>query len=165
MNSIQTVTVPMESLAEVIVLQLGNGGRANLTVTGCSMLPMLRHRRDSVVLIPPDGHQKKGDIILYRRENGRYILHRIIAVSNDGYICSGDNQAMREPVTQEQIVGVVDGFTRKGKAYSMNAFGYRLYRAAWVELFFLRRCYLILRRRLGRLHRKYRKKQKVQIDV
>lgn len=150
----QTVTVPMESLAEVIALQLNTGGRANLTVTGSSMLPMLRHRRDAVTLIPADGRQKKGDVILYRRKNGRYILHRIIATEQDGYICCGDNQAVREPVASEQVIAVVDGFTRKGKAYKIDAPGYRLYTAVWVGLFPLRRYYISLRRRLGHLRSK-----------
>lgn len=154
----QTVTVPMESLAEVIALQLNTGGRANLTVTGSSMLPMLRHRKDAVTLVPADGRQKKGDVILYRRENGRYILHRIIALEWDGYICCGDNQAVREPVAQEQVIAVVDSFTRKGKVYKTDASGYRLYTALWVGLFPLRPYYIKLRRRMGRLRGKFQKK-------
>lgn len=155
----QTVTVPMESLAEIIQLQLDNGGKATLTVTGSSMLPMLRNRRDSVVLIPPS-RQKKGDIVLFRRENGRYILHRIISVTDNGYLCSGDNQWVLESVTGEQIVAVVDGFTRKGRTYTLGAPGYRLYQAVWVNLFFLRRYYIWVRRRLGRLRRRIRLRQK-----
>lgn len=150
----QTVTVPMESLAEIILLQLNTGGRANLTVTGSSMLPMLHNRQDSVTLIPADGKQKKGDVILYRRENGRYILHRIIAADREGYTCCGDNQAEKEPVSREQVIAVVDGFTRKGKVYTIDAPIYRLYTAVWVNLFVLRRYYIKIRRRLGRLRRK-----------
>lgn len=150
----QTVTVPMEALAEVIALQLEQGGRASLTVSGSSMMPMLHHHRDAVTLIPPSPRQNKGDVILYRRENGRYVLHRIIALAEDGYLCSGDNQAVREPVKQEQILAVVDGFTRNGRAYTCNTPVYRGYTALWVELFCLRRYYIAIRRRLGRLRQK-----------
>lgn len=151
----QTVTVPMESLAEIIQLQLEKGGKATLTVTGSSMLPMLREHRDSVILVVPS-QQKKGDIVLFRRENGRYILHRIISVTEDGYLCSGDNQAILESVSKEQIVAVVDGFTRKGRVYSLAEPGYRLYQAVWANLFFLRRPYIWVRRRLGRLYSRIR---------
>lgn len=147
----KTRTVPMESIVELIQLQLAHGQRANLVVTGSSMLPMLHHRRDSVLLAPAGTDLKKGEIILYRRENGKYILHRVIAVTDSGYICSGDNQVDREPVTQEQIIAVVVGFTRKGKFRQTDAFFYRLYTALWVELFPLRRYYLVIRRRIGRL--------------
>lgn len=154
---IQLCTIPMEALAELLSLQLRNGGRARLTVTGSSMLPMLRHRRDEVELIPVAGRQKEGDIILYRRENGQYILHRIIAVDEEGYICSGDNQAMREPVKPGQLLAAVSGFVRGGKQYTLNHPLYRLYTAVWVGLFPLRRYYIAIRRRLGRLYRRLRK--------
>ena len=60
MNTIPVITVPMESLVEVILLQLENGGRANLTVTGSSMMPLFYSHRDTVTLIPVEERQKKG---------------------------------------------------------------------------------------------------------
>ncbi len=139
-------------------MQMEKGGSADLTVTGWSMLPMLHNHRDHVTLIPPVGKLKKKDIILYRRENGQYVLHRIIDLEGDTYILSGDNQAMREPVQQSQIIGVVSGFTHKGKPLTMNNLGYRLYAWIWVELFCLRKGYLLVRRRTGRLFGKLRRK-------
>lgn len=147
----QTVKVPMEQLAQIIDLQLQNGGRATLTVTGSSMMPMLYHGRDSVVLVPVPARCAPGDIALYRRENGKYVLHRIIALEADGYICCGDNQAERERVEHTQLLAVVEGFVRKGKQYTLTHPGWRLYTWAQVRLFFLRRYYIALRRRLGRL--------------
>ncbi len=152
-----TKSVPMEALAEVVKLQLNNGGKATLTVTGSSMLPMLVSRRDSVVLIPP-GEEKRGDVVLFQRTNGRYVLHRIIELTGEGYICCGDNQAVRESVSKEQIVAVMDGFTRNGKYHHRDEAGYRLYQAVWVELFFLRRYYIWVRRRLGYMRRHTGKK-------
>lgn len=157
----QRKTVPMKELAEVIKLQLNNGGKASLTVTGSSMLPMLVNRRDSVILVPP-GNEKKGDVVLYQRANGQYVLHRIIEVTETGYIISGDNQAVREPVTKEQVVAVVENFVRGGKRYSMDAPLYRLYQTVWVELFFLRRYYFAIRHRLGKLRRIIKKNQTKQ---
>ncbi len=152
----QTVAVPMEALAQMIALQLQKGGRASLTVTGSSMLPMLSHCRDSVLLIPVPQRCKVGDIILYRRDNGKYILHRIISTDADGYICCGDNQAQRERVRHTQLLAVVDGFVRKNKQYTLDHPGYRLYTAVWVRLFFLRPGYIALRRRLARLRKRIR---------
>ncbi|MBO5838017.1 MAG: S24/S26 family peptidase [Clostridia bacterium] len=148
--------IPMQSLMQLLQVQLQEGGRANLTVTGYSMHPLLRNRRDSVVLVPP-GKQKKGDIILYRRESGQFVLHRIIQQEQQHYICSGDNQVMREPVTREQILAVVDGFTRKGKSYSLDHPGYRVYTWMWVELFALRKYYLFIRRHLARFMKHFRR--------
>ncbi len=149
-------TVPMETLMEVISLQLSNGGRANLTVTGNSMAPMLHHRRDAVTLIPVKGAQKKGTVALYHRPNGKYALHRIVAVTKDGYICCGDNQWEKEWVDQAQLVATVDSFCRSGRCYSINHFGYLVYKFFWVELFFLRPAYIAVRRSVGRICRKVR---------
>lgn len=156
MNIMETRTVPMETLMEVISLQLAKGGKANLTVTGNSMAPMLHHRRDGVMLIPVQGKQKKGAVILYRRENGKYILHRIVSVTENGYICCGDNQYEKESVAQAQLVAVVDGFRRNGKAYTLDHLGYQIYRVLWVELFFLRPAYIAVRRSVGRILRRLR---------
>ena len=143
----------MESLAELIRLQLKERGRASLTVTGDSMYPMLINCRDQVELIPVSYQQKEKDVILYRRDNGRYILHRIVALTRDGYICCGDNQSEKEYVRHDQLLAVVDGFTRNGKCYTLRNPSYQLYAAVWVGLFPIRRYLLALRRCLGRLRR------------
>ena len=150
-------TVPMETLVPLLQLQMENGGRANLTVTGYSMMPMLRNRKDTVELAKAEGVQKKGDIILYKRDSGAYVLHRIISVKNGGYICCGDNQYEREPVSVDQVLAVVTGFARKGRSYTVKDCAYRLYAALWVGLFPLRKSYIAVRRRLGRWRRNWKK--------
>ncbi len=147
----KTVRVPMESLIEVILLQLKNGEKANLTVTGYSMLPMLRQYRDTVQLMPIDGMLRPGDIALYRRDNGRYILHRVIRLTEEGYLFCGDNQAELEPVRQDQLIALVNGYTKNGKVRRLDGIGYGLYRFVWVQLFGFRKYYIRLRRSLGRL--------------
>ena len=83
---------------------------------GISMLPMLRQGLDSVVLSPVPGKLKKYDLPLYQRENGKYILHRIIGAGTT-YTCMGDNQFVEEPgIRQEQLLAVVTGFYR-GETY------------------------------------------------
>lgn len=146
--------ISMEALAELIRLQLKERGRASLTVTGDSMYPMLHNCRDQVELIPVSCRQEEKDVILYCRDNGRYILHRIVALTRDGYICCGDNQWKKEFVRHDQLLAVVDGFTRNEKKYTLHHVGYRLYAAVWVGLFPIRRHLLALRRCLGRLRRK-----------
>ena len=155
----ETVKVPMESLYEVILLQLQNGGKSTLVVTGVSMKPMLIEHRDSVLLTPVTEKPKPGDIFLYRRESGTFVLHRLVGIMPDGYLFCGDNQCVREKVTQDQLLAIVTGFIRKGKQYSLKNPLYRLYVFMCVRLFFLRRTYIRLRRRTGRLCRKIHKRR------
>ena len=138
----------------LLSVQLENGGNAGLTVTGYSMMPMLYNRRDSVTLVPVNGHEKKGDIVLYKRENGAYVLHRIIAEKTDGFICCGDNQYMRERVDRQQLIAKVISFVRNGKEVSVENKSYKCYVAIWVGLFFLRGIYIPVRRFFGKLTRK-----------
>ena len=144
--------VPMESLIEVILLQMETAGVADLTVTGSSMLPMLRPYHDTVRLKPVEGMLRPGDIALYRRDNGKYILHRVIRCAADGYLFCGDNQDELEPVGHDQMVALVVGYQKSGKARSMERPGYRLYSFLWVKLFVFRKYYIWLRRRIGRLY-------------
>lgn len=156
----ETVKVPMESLYEVILLQLQNGGKATLVVTGVSMKPMLVEHRDSVLLTPVTAKPKPGDIFLYRRESGSFVLHRLVGVMPEGYLFCGDNQCVRERVTQEQLLAIVSGFTRKGKQRSLKNPLYRIYVFMCVRLFFLRRTYIRLRRWGGRICRKMLKRRR-----
>ena len=150
----RTVKVPMESLYDVILLQLQNGGKANLVVTGVSMKPMLTEGRDTVILMPITADPVAGDIVLYRRDNGKFVLHRIIRVTPEGYLISGDNQYKLEDVSRQQMLAVVSAFVRKGRSHTLREPGYRLYRWAWVKLFWLRKPYIKLRRKLGRIYHK-----------
>lgn len=151
----QTVRVPMESLIQVILLQLETGGKANLTVTGYSMLPMLRQYRDSVLLEPVKGALQPGDIGLFRRDSGRYVLHRVIRQTPEGYLFCGDNQAKLEPVRRDQLIARVCGYIRKGKNHQLDETGYRLYCWLSLRLFGIRKYYIRLRRGIGCLRRRF----------
>ena len=48
------------------------------------------------------------------------------------YIFCGDNQFHKERgITDENIIGVVTAFYRKGKHYTDNSLSYRFYKSAW----------------------------------
>ena len=148
----------MEELWAVMLPQLTQGGSVQLTVSGCSMYPMLRDRMDTVVL-REDPDLRRGDLILFRRENGSFVLHRIVRVQNaDCWIVCGDNQHEPEVVTRTQVLAKMTEFVRKGKTYRTSHPGYKAYVAVWIWLFPIRRQLLALRRFLGRLRRKMRKK-------
>jgi len=148
---VRTQTISMENLVELLFLQLEHGC-ATLAVTGISMLPMLRHGKDLVRLEQLERSPRSGDVLLYRRESGQYILHRVVREEQNGNLwCSGDNQWEKEAVHPNQALAVVSAFCRKGKWYTVDHLGYRLYVWLWVGVFPIRKPILALRRRLGRL--------------
>lgn len=122
------------SMAELVPLfqeQLNAGRSVRFAPRGVSMLPMLRPGLDTVVLSPAPERLKKYDLPLYQRDNGHYVLHRVVEVG-ETYTCVGDNQFRLEPgIRREQIIGLVTGFRRNGRDYSMEHPGYRLYCRLW----------------------------------
>ena len=64
---------------------LERDGRLIYSSVGDSMLPMIRQGRDLLVIEKPAGRLKRYDIPLYKRDNGRYVLHRILKVRDKDY--------------------------------------------------------------------------------
>ena len=114
------------------------GGVVRLVVTGHSMLPTLVEKRDSVLLVKPN-KIKKGDIVLYQRKNGDYVLHRIVKKKNGIFYLCGDNQtAVEYPIYKEQIFGLVTGIVRKGKIIPVTDVKYRIASSVWTNFIKLR---------------------------
>lgn len=148
MSEIQTC---LKDLLPHIQKKLAAGEDIWIKPGGVSMLPMLHPDRDLVKLSPLPTKLKKFDLPLYRRDNGQFVLHRIIQVG-ETYTCIGDNQYVKETgVRQDQMIALVSAFVRKGREYSVLAPMYRLYCRVWSGTRFVRRGCRSLRYRLGRL--------------
>lgn len=107
------------------------GESVQFTPHGTSMRPTIYGGRDQVVLVALPEKLKKYDLPLYRRDNGQFVLHRIVKVGTT-YTCIGDNQFVYEQgVRRDQMLALVTGIYRKGKYYSTDGFGYRLYSRLW----------------------------------
>ena len=109
------------------------------TTVGVSMWPMLRNRRDRVI-IQPVGKERlsRFDLPLYKRPDGKYVLHRIIGVENGYYIIRGDNTYVKEKVPDEWIIGVMTEFYRGGRHIVANNKKYRSYIRFWNAIYPLR---------------------------
>ncbi len=148
--------ISMQEMGVIIKEQLAEGGLVKFTPKGNSMLPMLRNNIDTVTLKKCDGRLKKYDLPLYQRKDESYVLHRVVKVLDDGtYLMRGDNQLYTERgISDEDIVGVVVAFTRKGKEYTDNDISYKVYRFLWVNTNGIRKVCKPIRRILGRVKRK-----------
>ena len=141
----------MEDMVPLMAETLAQGHSVRFSPKGTSMLPMLRQGRDSVVLSPAPERLCKYDIPLYRRDNGQYVLHRIIDVG-ETYTCMGDNQFRPEPgIRPDQIIGVVTAFYRDDRRIPVTSPGYRIYCRLWHHTRPLRR---FIRRTIGWLRRR-----------
>lgn len=152
--------VAIDDVIDIMVEKLNSGGTVTFTPKGKSMLPMLRDGEDVVVLSKPSGRLHLFDIPLYRRSNGVYVLHRIVNFDADGsYVLCGDNQfTLEHGIKDSDIIGVVTAFYRKGKAYSVNSFSYRLYVNFWFYTRFFRHSYRFGVNKVSKLFGKGNKK-------
>ena len=149
----KTLSVNLDDVIPIIVDILAVGQTIRFSPRGVSMLPMLRQGIDSVVLSPLPETLKKYDLPLYRREDGKYILHRIIG-AGDTYVCMGDNQFTPEHgVKREQMIALVTGFYRGDKYHSVEEPAYKLYCRFW---HFSRSLRHFWRRGVRYLRRKFR---------
>lgn len=120
------------------------------TTAGVSMWPLLRHRRDTVVVEPCAGRLRVHDVPLYRRGDA-YVLHRIVEVRPDSYVICGDNCVEKERgVTDEQILGVLAGLYRDDRPVSLDSRAYRAYVRAWCALYPVRRIWKRARAKAAR---------------
>ena len=82
---------------------------------GDSMWPFLKNKKQTVIIDKAYSDINEYDVILYSRENGDNILHRVMQITDDGFVCSGDSQLVTENVKKEQVIGVMVGFYKKDK--------------------------------------------------
>lgn len=107
---------------------------------GVSMQPMLRQKRDTVIIVPAENRLRRGDIAMYRYPSGKYVMHRVIRVRENDYVIRGDNLYRDEiGITDDMILGVVTGFIRRGRQHSVQSLRYRLFGQIWMALYPLRR--------------------------
>lgn len=119
-------------------------GRLIFTPGGTSMRPMLRHHECPVLLVPrPKERLKKYDVPFYQRDNGQYVLHRIIKVKKDGYVCCGDGQVVPEDsVRDDMIFAVLKGYYKGGRYIDVEKNpANRIYARFWVAIRPIRRCW------------------------
>ena len=83
---------------------LDSGSEISLMASGVSMEPYIRDKTDKITIVKVTGELKKGDVPLYKRDNGKFVLHRVVGIGNEGYIMRGDNQWVTEyPVKKSSI--------------------------------------------------------------
>lgn len=106
---------------------------------GTSMMPLLRENRDLMVIRKRGaGRFHKYDAVLFLRDNGEYVLHRILRVNPDSYWIVGDNCASGETVREEQVLGILTEILRDGRTIRVTDKGYRIFVRIWCALFPLR---------------------------
>ena len=106
---------------------LAEKGTLIYTNVGDSMYPLIKPR-DLLVIKRVELPLKRLDIPLYKRDNGQYVLHRIIKVRKDDYLICGDNRVGTESgITDRHMIGVLTDIIRSGETISVYSAKNRIY--------------------------------------
>lgn len=105
------------------------------------MYPLLKNHRDSVYIEPPK-NLKKYDVVLFRRQSGQLVLHRILKIDNDKFYICGDNEFFKEKVHKRQIIGKMTEFCRNEKNGKTSDLKYKIYSHCWCSSFFIKKILL-----------------------
>ena len=125
-------------------------GQLRVETQGSSMQPLLKSGRNTVHLRALEGEPALYDVVLFRRRDGSFVLHRIIGAENGTYTLLGDHQTQPESgIARGQILGRMAGYYTGERYRACSAVPYRLYVRAWCGTLPLRRLWAGVWRRLG----------------
>ena len=151
MKAQRTRLMPSQALFGSVEQLLQEGYDADFTVTGNSMWPLLSHKRDRVTICSTEKMRpKKGDVVLYCPQPGKYLLHRIHRMETDRFVAAGDGNCFVDgtfPVSN--IVGVVVQLHRKGKTLRAHSPMLRFWGWVWIGLYPVRGGLLKLLRKIA----------------
>lgn len=107
----------------------------SVPVAGSSMVPFLTDG-DTAYLEQPTTPIRRGDIVLYTRSTGRYVLHRVYRVCRDGsFLMVGDAQTQLEHIpSRNQIHARVTAVVHRGKHVTPGSIRWWAYRHIWLLL-------------------------------
>ena len=143
----------MAELSPLLLDSLACGQEVILPITGTSMTPFLCPDRDCVVLRSVDpASLRVGDVALYRRLDGQYVLHRMVCRVEQPtltYTMLGDAQWRKEyGVSPACVLAVATAFECKGKRLACDALTYRCRVTVWQWLRPVRRLLMAAWRRI-----------------
>ncbi len=121
-----------------IEAELAAHGICVINTNGRSMRPLLK-AGCAVNIKALDRELKKYDVVLYKNNTGRYILHRIIGFDGDICIIRGDNTYAEEHVRKSDIIGYMISYIKKSKVKEVSRLSYRIYSRFWNFIYPLRR--------------------------
>lgn len=120
---------------------------------GNSMYPLLKHKRTAFVVSALSTDIRKNDVVLFKRNNNSYVLHRVVKLLPNNYLrIRGDNCLVHDDVNREEIIGIMVGLY-KDKHYidCKHSIYYRNYLLSYRLLFWIRKLFDYTRKLIKRI--------------
>ncbi len=126
MSEIKKEAVSLAELYPTMQSVIASGGEFLFYPNGKSMLPTIRPRRDGVLLARAE-NLHLGDLLLFVRRDGSFVLHRLVKIGKDGsLVMRGDAQYIDEGgISPEAVVGRVSAIVRGKKEIRTSSLTFR----------------------------------------
>jgi hypothetical protein len=148
------MNVSIRHLGPLLDELIKDGKRVRLTVSGSSMFPFIRDG-DVVEIEGLNSKIRVGDVLLVRKNEETYVLHRVVKIEKDKFFLRGDYSSCLEgPFRKEDVVARAVIRYCGGKIYDLSRGCYRLAGMVWARTFPIN---LYTIRLLGFLRRVFRK--------
>ncbi|MCD7847981.1 MAG: S24/S26 family peptidase [Oscillospiraceae bacterium] len=135
--------------------ELESSGFIVIPIKGVSMNPLLYSFKSHVLIEKLQGRPEINDVVLYVRDDGTQVLHRVISFDGDVALIRGDNTYSLERVPLSDIKGVAKSFWRSGKEnsheISVDDRSYKLYVRFWNFIFPIRKLWFRAKNKLKRI--------------
>ena len=150
----------MNEKKTTVAEQLRAGRPVAAFTSGVSMQPLLYENKTHVLIEPLSRPLKVGELPIFLRPDGKYVIHRVIKVEDDFYFTRGDSCIGLEKVPKDWMLGVVTEIYRNKKYIKVTDKKYRIYVWVWqvaapARIFFFR-----IRAMVRALYRRMKKRFK-----
>lgn len=140
----KTVALPIEEW-----LRLSEEGReipVEITLAGTSMQPLIRMNRDKITIRPLKEEPQVGDIVLFRRADGAFVVHRVYRIGKDSITTLGDNCERPDvAISRAQLLGKVVEIRRGNRTILPGSKEERRFSRIWTRILPVRRVFLHLK--------------------
>ncbi len=106
-----------------------------LSTRGRSMQPLIYEGKTKVLIEPLKDKPQKGDLLLWLRKDGTYVLHRMVGEDEKHYLLLGDNCIHVNHANKKRVIGIATSICRNGKWFSVTDRRYMMYVRIWTALF------------------------------
>lgn len=137
-----------------------------IQLQGRSMEPLIRGWKDVVTIIPVTEELQIGDIVLFQRKDGSYVVHRLYQINKDWVQTWGDNCRFPDaPIPANSILGIVSTMTRNGTNICLRTDEQRKKGIDWMNSRFRKKIWFVYcfwKHQLGRVQRRWKRiKQRI----
>lgn len=148
----EKLIVPNEIFFSQVLEEIKAGRAVKIPSKGNSMRPFIRQGTDMIELKPlSENSIERGNIVLAKTKEDKYVAHRIEKVNHDVIILRGDgNLSVREVCSKKNIFAEVTAVYKKNETIRKGSFKWNLSKIYWFSSPLLRKIYLGIDRRLSK---------------